>query len=42
MTQLSPEQLMKMKDQFVGDMAQKTEDKPELVNFEEEAKKANW
>ena len=40
-TQLSPEQLMKMKDQYIGGMINKTEDKPELVNFEEEAKKTN-
>ena len=40
-TQLSPEQLKNMKGQFVGEAggAEKKE-QPELVNFEEEAKKA--
>ncbi len=41
-TQLSPEQLKKMKDEFVAEAGsgEKKEDKPELVNFEDEAKRA--
>lgn len=41
-TQLSPEQLRSLKDLHTGKPAEdKKEEKPELVNFEDEAKKSN-
>lgn len=42
-TQLSPEQLRKLKDQHIASTTEgdKRETKPELVNFEDEAQKAN-